>query len=386
MKLKLKKLAIIVLPLIMFSILSVMALSETVFADEGEIRMGSGQGAASTVLCQLKNGDSASFEFVINHPDRLDKEVPDDAEIMFMCGMVKIFWNTIRLQKKAGRWVPLYVPAASSNFVKKYNIEADIDEDGVNTAKLERKNDWVSLYINGNIVGAMPAKDKSETVQLLLKGAGLSLRWREKHFREERDEVEIDVEGGYFNQSPGIYNLNDGDLLRFYFTPLKIYKNPNWANSIVFMIDNTTIWLNHQDGLYSIEYDFSDGRSVTEEKLYKLKDGENTFDLLRQGDYIKVFLNGEILRSFKQEADPAFEENWAVKRKVVGYKIKFHSAKLKTSTAISKLDRDAWFKKVKLREKPDYEFKILDSGDTNEPKLSAGLARLNDGDTVRIYF
>lgn len=383
--LQIKKNLLLIIILIAVSFISDPA---AVFAENGEIRMGvgAGDGPDSVVLCQLKNGDSAAFEFVINHPDGLDKEVPDDAEIRILCGMVHMHWNYIRLQKKAGRWVALYVPAASSHYTKKYNIETDIDENAVNTARFERKNDWVSLSINGNIVGAMPVKSKSETVQLELKDLGLCLRWTDRHFREERDEVELDVVGGCFNMSPGIYNLNDGDLLRFYFTPLEIHSHPQWTNSIAFLIDNSSIWLNHHDGMYSVEYDFADGRSATDRKLYRLKDGENTFDLLRQGDQIKVFLNGEIIKTFKHEADPVFGECWAVKRKVVGYKIKFHSAKLKSNTTLSKLDKNSWFNKVKRKNQPDYKFKILDSGNTSEPKLSPGLAKLNDGDDVRIYF
>ncbi len=174
--------------------------------------------------------------------------------------------------------------------------------------------------------------------------------------------------------------------MRFYFTPLKIYSDPYWTSSIAFLVDNNSIWLNHHNGMYSVEYDFADGRSVTDGKLYRLKKGENTFDLLRQGNRLKVFLNGEILRTIEYKADPAFYECWTVKRKVVGNKIKIHSAKIKSNIVLSKLDKKTWFKKVKKREQPDYKYKILDSGNTSEPKLSTGLAKLRDGDTVRIYF
>ena len=388
MKKNINKFKKILLLIVVLMIIVVISAPVTALAKNGEIRMGvgAGDGSDSGVLCQLKNGDYADFEFVINHPDGLIEEVPENSQIRVSCGMVHMYWNYIRLQKKGGRWVALYVPAASSNYTKKYNIETDIDEDGVNTARLERKNDWVSLSINGSIVGAMPVKSKSETVQIGVKGLGLCLRWTDRHFSEERDEVEIDVESGSFNLSPALYNLNDGDFLRFYFTPLEIHTGSEFANSIAFFIDNSSIWLNLHDGMYSVEYDFADGRSATDRKLYKLKDGENTFDLLRQGDRIKVFLNGEILRTFKHEVDPVFGECWAVKRKVVGYKIKFHSAKLKSNTTLSKLDKNSWFKEVKKKNTPDCKFKILDSGNTSEPKLSTGLAKLNDGDNVRIYF
>ncbi len=200
----------IVMILAMFIVNPIIAL-----ADDGDIILGEEEGTDNFILCQLKNGDSADFEFVINHPDRLDKEVPEDAEIIILCGMVNMYWNYIRLQKKGGRWVALYVPAASSYYAKKYNINTDIDEEGVNTARFVRKNDWVSLSINGNVVGSVPVKSRSETVQLSAKGLGLCFRWTKRNFREERDEVEIDVEGGYFNMSPGIYNLMTYSLLHY---------------------------------------------------------------------------------------------------------------------------------------------------------------------------
>ena len=216
------------------------------------------------------------------------------------------------LKYLGGRWVTLYHPARSSVYTRDYYTNLKIDENGLNRLRISRNKDWITISVNGVKACVIAGEGSLTEVQIEVSNLEIDYRWVEKNF-EFGKFTEMELEGGTYHESNALYTLNDGDIVRVFFNPRKVNRDPDWANSLVFFVDNTALWMNNIDGTYKFDYQLDDAEDNSDMTPHELKKGMNYLDIKRQGNSVKLFLNGKFLRVYRHIA--LHRDAWPVRFK-----------------------------------------------------------------------
>ena len=340
---------------------------------------------------KLKNGQWVEMDFKILSEDENHNLPASNGEIMMRVGCQKS--HSITLKYLGGRWVTLYIPGGSTSFARKYYNDINIKENGINRLRIERNKDWIFFSVNGVQIAALPGESSIDTVNIYANNMEMEYRIVKSNLSSEKF-VEMDIEGGVFHQSNPLYFLNDGDIVRVMFNPLEIHKSRRWANSLVFYVDNTALWMNYYNGKYKFDYVLDDCEDDSDVFPYTLKKGMNHLDIERRGSNVVMFLNGKKIRSYRHRA--FHSEPWPVVFKAVGYKIIYGAKKLKGKILKKNQGRTQWSNRKSSQRSGEAnennsggklaEGKILDARAPVETKISNVITRINDGETAKVNF
>ena len=336
---------------------------------------------------QLSNGQFAEMEFQIINYEMNPTSLQGGSQILFNVGWVRYF--RLAIKNVGGRWVTFYRPSGSKNYVRDYFNRLNIKEDGLNSLKIVRKNDWISFYVNGKLVLATPVEERVSQVTVEVSNLEMEYRWIGGNFEFARS-FELIIPGGQYHESGPLYSLNDGDIVRVLFNPMEINKDPKWANSIVFNIDSNTLWMDYSDGKYKFDYILDNGKDESDTTLHTLKKGMNYLDIRRQRNKVKLILNGQVLKVYKHI--PLHKDAWPVKFKGVGMKIYYGAKKLRGITETHRGGKTYWSRRRTASppkgrtSKTMTRMKIVDAGKAGTDKYSDDITKIDDGSIVKLYF
>lgn len=342
-------------------------------------RAGGESAGQLALLAVLRDGDSAEIEFKI---------IEDEGEgSNFYLGAGDEFhaFAGFRFVKKDEAWVGINSPFRSMFLVNRPGIGIYVNPKGVNKLRFERKEGWVTAKINGVPLFSAPFVDNISWVSMKTDGTALEYRWTERNFKELSRKQQFDIEGGHYSETFIEHHLLDGDEIKYSFKINEFHIDPRWANSFVLIIDNTTLWLNfHDEKMYPSLSVWNGQKKVYRPPLPLKKKGFNEVSVFRQGDVLRFFLNGKFMFKCRHRAETAMNEDFYVKKRMVGLDVTVFSKKVKTNAG----KRGKNFKWSATPSSKD-KYKGMKTVDAKRPKETVDtpvFAKLREGETVRIYF
>jgi hypothetical protein len=221
-------------------------------------------------------------------------------------------------------------------------------KNGENYIDIIRRKNYLEMSLNGESVieyQQNPPTSAPEEWSIFFKVVGYKLKYRterqksikiaqgntkpirtEKYNPQEMRIIDT-IEPGYVAESPVLGSLGDGQTIRVFFEYLAKYRDKTSAD-VGFNLNDKRVYIRDFGKGYFADPDNLGKDSTVGLTPVKLKSGLNYVDYKRQGNNVKVTLNGNLIKDFTFYPEMDQKVDWNLRLRAFGAKVKYKAKKL----------------------------------------------------------